>query len=107
MGTQGRRALGLESVELGKAREEFLRETSTLRVASRAYERAKTLVEAKAISAGEFQAREGEYLSRKAAARCRRANAPPSRRQRRRDPEPEGRGGGGRRRAVPSGDAPR
>ena len=62
--------LVLESVELGKAREEFLRETSTLRVASHAYERAKTLVEAKAISSGEFQAREGEYLSRRAAAQA-------------------------------------
>lgn len=67
---KGDALLVLESVELGKAREEFLRETSTLRVASRAYERARTLVEAKAISSGEFQAREGEYLSRKAAAQA-------------------------------------
>lgn len=67
---KGDALLVLESVELGRAREEFLRETSTLRVASRAYERAKTLVEAKAISSGEFQAREGEYLSRKAAAQA-------------------------------------
>ena len=65
---KGDALLVLESVELGKAREEFLRETSSLRVATRSYERAKTLVAAKAISAGEFQAREGEYLSRKAAA---------------------------------------
>ena len=65
---KGDALLVLESVELGRAREEFLRETSTLRVATRSYERAKTLVAAKAISAGEFQAREGEYLSRKAAA---------------------------------------
>ena len=67
---KGDALLVLESVELGKAREEFLRETSSLRVASRAYERAKTLVEAKAISSGEFQAREGDYLSRKAAAQA-------------------------------------
>ena len=67
---KGDALLVLESVELGKVREEFLRETSTLRVASRAYERARTLVEAKAISSGEFQAREGEYLSRKAAAQA-------------------------------------
>ena len=45
-----------------------MRELSFLRVASRAYERAKTLVEAKAISTGEFQSREGDYLSKKAAA---------------------------------------
>jgi cobalt-zinc-cadmium efflux system membrane fusion protein len=67
---KGDALLVLESVELGKAREEFLRETSALRVATRGYERARTLVAAKAISAGEFQAREGEYLSRKAAAQA-------------------------------------
>ena len=67
---KGDALLVLDSLELGKAREEFLRETSTLRVATRSYERAKTLVAAKAISAGEFQAREGEYLSRKAAAQA-------------------------------------
>jgi cobalt-zinc-cadmium efflux system membrane fusion protein len=64
---KGDALLVLESLELGKAREEFLRETSAFRVASRGYERAKTLVAAKAISSGEFQSREGEYLSRKAA----------------------------------------
>jgi len=58
----------VESVDLGKAREELLRELSSLRVASRAFERARALVDGKAISSGEFQAREGEYLSRKAAA---------------------------------------
>jgi membrane fusion protein, heavy metal efflux system len=60
--------LVVESIELGKAREEFLLKRSSLRVAARAYERAKTLVEAKAISSGEFQAREGEYLSTRATA---------------------------------------
>ncbi len=58
----------IESVDLGRAREEFIRDRSGLSVASRAYERAKTLLEGKAISAGEFQVREGEYLSRRAAA---------------------------------------
>lgn len=67
---RGDALLVLESVDLGKAREELLRETSALRVATRAYERAKTLVAAKAISAGEFQAREGDYLSRRAAAQA-------------------------------------
>ena len=62
--------LVLESIELGRAREELLRETSSLRVAELAYERARALVAAKAISAGEFQVREGEYLSRKAAAQA-------------------------------------
>jgi cobalt-zinc-cadmium efflux system membrane fusion protein len=60
--------LEVESVELGRAREDLLRELSGLRVSSRAYERAKTLAEAKAISAGEFQAREGDFLAKKAAA---------------------------------------
>jgi len=60
--------LVLESVALGRAREEFLREMAALRVASRAYVRAKALVAGKAISEGEFQAREGEYLTKKAAA---------------------------------------
>jgi cobalt-zinc-cadmium efflux system membrane fusion protein len=60
--------LEVESVELGRAREELLRELVGLRVSARAYERAKTLAEAKAISAGEFQAREGDYQVKKAAA---------------------------------------
>lgn len=62
--------LEIESVELGQAREELLRALSGLRVSSRAYARAKTLVEAKAISAGEFQARAGDYLAKKAAAQA-------------------------------------
>jgi cobalt-zinc-cadmium efflux system membrane fusion protein len=57
----------IESVELARAREEFLRELSGLRVSARAHQRAKRLVEAKAISAGEFQAREGDYTVKKAA----------------------------------------
>jgi membrane fusion protein, heavy metal efflux system len=65
---KGQTVLEIESVELGRAREEFLREASSARVASAAYERARRLVESKAISTGEFQTREGEYLSRKAAA---------------------------------------
>ena len=71
LGTRVRKGdpvLEIESVELGRAREELLREAVGLRVSARAYERAKTLVEAKAISTGEFQAREGDYLAKKAAA---------------------------------------
>jgi membrane fusion protein, heavy metal efflux system len=67
---RGDALLELESVELGRAREEFLREASALRVAARAYERARALVAAKAISEGEFQTREGEYLTRKATAQA-------------------------------------
>jgi cobalt-zinc-cadmium efflux system membrane fusion protein len=60
----------VESVPLGRAREEYLRELAALRVADRAYQRARRLVEGKAISEGEFQAREGEYLTRKAASQA-------------------------------------
>jgi cobalt-zinc-cadmium efflux system membrane fusion protein len=65
---KGEPILVIESVDLGRAREEFLKELSALRVSGRAYERSKKLVAAKAISDGEFQSREGDYLSRKAAA---------------------------------------
>jgi len=64
---KGDAVLVIESVDLGRAREEFVKELSELSVSARAYERAKALVEAKAISAGEFQAREGDYLSKQAA----------------------------------------
>jgi cobalt-zinc-cadmium efflux system membrane fusion protein len=67
---KGDAILEIESVELGRAREELLRELSGFRVSARAYERARKLVEAKAISAGEFQAREGDYLGKKAAAQA-------------------------------------
>ncbi len=58
----------IDSVDLGRAREELVRALAELFAASRAYERAQSLLAAKAISAGEFQAREAEYLSRRAAA---------------------------------------
>ena len=58
----------IESAELGRAREEWIRELSQLRVSARAYERARRLVAEKAISQGEFQSREGEFQTRKAAA---------------------------------------
>lgn len=59
--------LVIESVDLGRTREEFVKELSGFNVSVRAYERAKKLVEANAISTGEFQAREGDYLAKKAA----------------------------------------
>ena len=59
--------LVVESVDLGRAREEFVKELSSFNVSASAYERARRLVEANAISAGEFQAREGDYLVRRAA----------------------------------------
>ncbi|HMM35161.1 MAG TPA: efflux RND transporter periplasmic adaptor subunit [Thermoanaerobaculia bacterium] len=63
---KGQPLLVIESVDLGRAREEFVRELSAFSVSARAFERARKLVEEKAISAGEFQSREGDYLARKA-----------------------------------------
>jgi membrane fusion protein, heavy metal efflux system len=57
--------LWIESIELTHAWDEFVKLHADLRVAQRAYERARALLEAKAISSGEFQAREASYLSRK------------------------------------------
>jgi cobalt-zinc-cadmium efflux system membrane fusion protein len=57
----------LESVELGKAREDYIRAAAELRVAEGAFERARRLVGEKAISGAEFQSREADYLSRRAA----------------------------------------
>ena len=55
----------IESVELSHAWDEFVKALSDLRIAERAYERARSLLEAKAISAGEYQSREGAYLARR------------------------------------------
>ena len=59
--------LVIESVDLGRSREEFVKELSSFNVSASAYERARKLVEAKAISSGEFQVREGDYFAKKAA----------------------------------------
>jgi cobalt-zinc-cadmium efflux system membrane fusion protein len=65
---RGEPLVWIDSAELGRAREQLVRELSQLRVASRSFERARRLVEQKAISQGEFQVREGDFLSKKAAA---------------------------------------
>lgn len=67
---RGQAVAELESVDLGRAREEFIRELVALRAATRVYDRAKTLVAGKAISAGEFQARENDYLARQASSQA-------------------------------------
>ena len=54
----------IESVDLSHAWDEFVKALSDLRIAERAYERARSLLETKAISAGEYQVREGAYLAR-------------------------------------------
>lgn len=66
--SRGDTILRLESVELGGAREELVRAWAELAVAERALQRARALVEARAMAAGELHAREGEYLVKKAAA---------------------------------------
>ncbi|MEO6323216.1 MAG: efflux RND transporter periplasmic adaptor subunit [Thermoanaerobaculia bacterium] len=58
----------VESAELGKLREDLVRTLSEERVSSRAVERARMLSEAKAISTGELQSREGDHLTKKSAA---------------------------------------
>lgn len=65
---RGAPVLELDSVELGQAREAAQREAAALRVAERSHARAQALVAAKAISEGEFQKREGDYVAARAAA---------------------------------------
>lgn len=55
----------IESVELSHAWDEFVKSLTDLRVSKRAYDRARSLLDSKAISAGEYQIREGAYLSKK------------------------------------------
>ena len=61
---KGQPVAWVESRELGQARQEYLRALTELRIAEQSYERAKLLVADKAISAGEFQEREGNYQSK-------------------------------------------
>jgi len=56
----------IDSPELGEAESNFLKFEANLRVAEKGYERAKRLLEGKAIGLGEFQRREAEYLNAKA-----------------------------------------
>ncbi len=60
----------IDSPELGEAQSHYLKTKSNLQVAERSYERAKTLLEGKVISTGEFQRREAEYHSAKAEAKA-------------------------------------
>ena len=65
--SKGQPIAWLESVEFGKAREDYIRAAADLRVAEKAFERARRLVAEKAISGAEFQSREADYQSRRAA----------------------------------------
>ena len=63
---KGQKLAIIDSVELGKTQSEYLAARAKLIVAEKAYERAKTLLQGKVIGTGEYQRREGDYLSGKA-----------------------------------------
>lgn len=60
----------IDSPELGEGQNHYLKTVSNLQVAERSYERARMLLDGKAISTGEFQRREAEYLSAKTDAKA-------------------------------------
>ncbi|PIS37101.1 MAG: hypothetical protein COT35_07755 [Nitrospirae bacterium CG08_land_8_20_14_0_20_52_24] len=66
----------IDSPELGEAQSQYLKAKTNLQVAERSYERAKMLLDGKVISTGEFQRREGEYLSARTEASGRGQAAP-------------------------------
>ncbi len=55
----------IDSTELGEAQSQYLKAKTAFEIAERSFERAKIVLEGKVISTGEFQRREGEYLSAK------------------------------------------
>jgi len=65
---QGQPIAWIESVELSHTWDAFIQAIAELRVVARSYERARSLLEAKAISVAELQIREAAYLSRRAEA---------------------------------------
>ena len=60
----------IDSPELGEVQSQYLKARTNLEVAEKSYERAKIILEGKVISTGEFQRREGEYLSAKTEAKA-------------------------------------
>jgi cobalt-zinc-cadmium efflux system membrane fusion protein len=53
----------IDSTELGTAQSEYLKAKANFLAQEKAYERAKKLLEGKAISLGEYQKREAEYMT--------------------------------------------
>jgi cobalt-zinc-cadmium efflux system membrane fusion protein len=53
----------IDSTELGTAQSEYLKAKANLLAQEKSYQRAKKLLEGKAISLGEYQKREAEYLN--------------------------------------------
>ena len=60
----------IDSPDIGEAQSQYLKAATNLGVAEKSYERAKMLLEGKVVSTGEFQRREGEYLSAKTEAKA-------------------------------------
>lgn len=65
--SKGQPVAWIESMELGRMRQEYLRAATEAEISEKSYERAKLLVAEKAIAAGEFQQREGDYRSKQSA----------------------------------------
>jgi len=63
---KGQRLAIIDSPELGEAQSQYLKAKTAYEIAEKSYERAKIVLEGKVISTGEFQRREGEYLTAKA-----------------------------------------
>ncbi len=55
----------IDSPELGEAQSQYLKAKTAFEIAEKSFERAKIVLEGKVISTGEFQRREGEYLTAK------------------------------------------
>ena len=55
----------IDSPELGESQSQYLKAKTAYEIADKSFERAKIVLEGKVISTGEFQRREGEYLSAK------------------------------------------
>lgn len=55
----------IDSPELGEAQSQYLKARTAFEIAEKSYERAKIILEGKVISTGEFQRREGEFISAK------------------------------------------
>lgn len=61
---KGEPLVWVESAELSHAWDEFAKAIAEQRISKLAYERARSLLDSKAISTGEYQIREGAYLAR-------------------------------------------
>ncbi|MFQ5481028.1 MAG: efflux RND transporter periplasmic adaptor subunit [Thermodesulfobacteriota bacterium] len=62
---KGRALAIIDSTEIGEAQSQYLKAGTNFVIAEKSYERAKIILKGKVISTGEFQRREGRYLSAK------------------------------------------